>query len=289
MNRRILRRIFSLVIGLVIIYAVILATSFIRQRSLMYVPNFPNRAAPPPPAAVGLDMEVVHTTTQDGLNLLAWFAPPSKAGMPVVVVFHGNAGNLSYRAFIADAFIKKGYGVYLAEYRGYGGNGGTPTEPGFYADGRSAIKWIHEKGYKDSETIIYGESIGTGVAVQMATEFKPKLLILQSAYSSFAEVAKTRFWFLPVDLMLFDRFDSDKKIGQVSAPVLIIHGEVDNIIPIELAKTLFEAAKEPKTFIVLPEASHNDVYAHGAGDKITEWLQQQLQNVNVESQHDSDE
>ncbi len=275
MKSRILRRIFSLVVGLVIIYAVILATSFIRQRSLMYVPNFPNRAAPPAPADVGLEMEVVYATTQDGLSLLAWFAPPSTA-MPVVVVFHGNAGNLSYRAFIADVFIKKGYGVYLAEYRGYGGNGGTPTETGFYADGRAAIKWIREKGYKDSETIIYGESIGTGVAVQMATEFKPRLLILQSAYSSFAEVAKTRFWFLPVDLMLFDRFDSDKKIGQVSAPVLIIHGEVDNIIPIGLAKTLYEATNEPKTFIALPEASHNDVYEHGAGDKITEWLQQQL-------------
>lgn len=276
MNTRIARRVFSWLIGLAIIYCVILATSFIRQRSLMYVPNFPSRGVPPAPSSLGLNMEAVQAKTEDGLNLIAWYAPPSKPELPVVLVFHGNAGNLSHRAFIAAAFIRKGYGVYLAEYRGYGGNGGTPTEPGLYADGRSAINWLAEKGHTTGDIVIYGESLGTGVAVQMAAEYQPKLLILQSGFSNFADVAKTKFWFLPVDLMLLDRFDSAAKIQHISAPVLVIHGEADNVIPIKLAKKLFDAANEPKIFISLPEASHNDVYRYGAGDKILEWAQNQL-------------
>lgn len=277
MNIKISHRISSWLVGLAIVYSVVLVTSFIKQRSLIYVPNFPNRAAPPAPVAVGLDMQVVSVKTEDGLSLIAWYAAPTKAGLPVVTVFHGNAGNLSHRAFIAEAFIKKGYGVFLAEYRGYGGNRGTPTESGLYADARSAISWLNSKGFKNSDIVIYGESIGAGVAVQVATEFKPKMLILQSAYSTFSDVAKSRFWFLPVDILLLDRFESIAKIAKVNAPVLIIHGERDNIIPINLAKDLFEAAREPKTFISIPKASHNDVYKYGAGEQITEWMQDKLQ------------
>lgn len=255
---------------LLLVYFAAVAFLYATQRSIMYVPA---TQPLPPPAQMGLPaMEAVTTKTEDGLNLVAWFAPPRDAEKPVVAVFHGNAGSIAGRIHIAEVLLGRGYGVFLAEYRGYGGNPGAPDEEGLYRDGRAAVAWLEEKGYKPKDLAIYGESIGTGVAVQIAAEIQPGYLILQSPFSSAVDVAIERFTIMPARLMVRDRYENGLKIGRIGAPLLIVHGERDTLIRIGLGKKLFEKANEPKTFVTIAGAGHNDMYRNGAGGKIVEWL-----------------
>lgn len=267
------QRVRKIIFSLIGIYLGLTLVMFLLQRQLLYYP-FPE--PPGAPSKIGLDMQVVNVTTDDGLKLLAWYAPPKNKDLPVVLVYHGNGATIAYRGPIASAMMKKGYGVFLCEYRGFAGNPGSPTEQGLYTDGRAAIKWLQGKGYKDSQLVYYGESLGSGVAVQMALEKPPVALVLQSSYSSTVDVASHKYWFLPVNLLMLDRFESISKIAKVKVPLLVIHGDADTFIPIALPKKLFEAANQPKEFISLPGAGHNDTYDHGAGPAITGWIEKQL-------------
>ncbi len=269
-------RILKCIAGLVAVYLVVVVGYYFGQRSMMYFPELPDSNPVPKPATVGLAMQEVKYKTADGLELVAWFAPPKETGGFVVVVYHGNAANIAYRAPMAAEMMQHGYGVMMPEYRGFGGNPGTPTEEGFYADARAAIKWLEEKGYGAKRLIPYGESIGTGVAVQIATEIQPPLLVLQSPFTSFVDLANHYVPVLPAELMLKDRYDSLAKIGKVRSAVLVIHGDSDTVIPLEFAKRFFDAANEPKQFITLPKAGHNDMYQYGAGPRISAWMDKQL-------------
>jgi fermentation-respiration switch protein FrsA (DUF1100 family) len=257
------------------IYLFVVVGVYFYQRSMEY---FPYNAPLGAPKDAGVpEMSEVHAKTADGLDLVAWFAPPKNRSGRVVVLFHGNGGNIVMRADKARMLIDRGYGVFLAEYRGFGGNPGSPSEQGLYEDGRAAIQWVENKGYKKDQIVIYGESIGTGVAVQMALEIQPKILILEAPFSSAAEVAKDAYHhLLPVDLLMKDRFDSIDKIGGIKTDLLVIHGTADVIVPMKFGVRLFDAANRPKRLFVVHGGNHTNLYNFGAGEKIAAWLDQQI-------------
>jgi fermentation-respiration switch protein FrsA (DUF1100 family) len=207
--------------------------------------------------------------TEDGHSLGAWFVPgEGEEPAPAVVVFNGNAGNRSMRADLAEALSGSGLAVLLFDYRGYGGNTGYPTEKGLLKDARAARAWLEKRDDVDPGRIVYfGESLGAGVAVKLAAERPPAVLVLRSPWTSLVDVARKHYWFLPVGTLLKDRYPSLDLIGKVDAPLLVIAGEYDSIIPEEQSRRLFEAANEPKRYVLVPRADHND-YVLLAGETL---------------------
>lgn len=268
-----------------IIYLSAVAYMYFNQRSLQYAPDAISIGTP---AEAGVpSMQVVTTKTDDGLELVNWYAPPASENGKIIVFFHGNAGSIKGRAYKAADFIAKGYGFMLVEYRGYGGNKGFPTEEGFYKDARAALKWLEEQGHQPSQLIFYGESIGTGVAVEMAVEKQPAQVILEAPFTSAADVARSRYGWLPVDLLMKDRFDSIKKITTIKSPLLILHGDNDLVVPFNEGKLLYEKANEPKLFSEFTGGGHSDLYHYGAAQRIFDWLDLQVVKTAPES-NDSD-
>ena len=249
-------------------YIIAVGAVFFLQRNLMY---FPSGALPIPAAAGVPEMEVVQFDTSDGLTLTSWYGRAAP-GKPTIVLFHGNAGYIASRTFKARVMLDAGYGVLLAEYRGYGGNPGRADEDGLYADGRAALDYLASQGVDADHLVLYGESLGTGVAVQLASERALAGLILEAPFTSATDIAASVYWFLPVRLLLLDRFESLDKIKKVEVPVLVVHGERDRVIPVEHGKRLFAAANEPKHSVIYPQAGHVDLYNHGAGTAVLDFL-----------------
>jgi fermentation-respiration switch protein FrsA (DUF1100 family) len=191
-------------------------------------------------------MEAVETRSADGLRLLAWYHAPPTDSSPVLVYFHGNAGHIGHRADRARPYIDAGFGVLLVEYRGYGGNPGRPTEDGLYADARAAVDFLTQQDVAPDRMVLYGESLGTAVAVQIARERDCAALVLEAPFTSVAAVAQSRYWMFPVRHLVVDKFDSLAKIGTLRCPLFVMHGEADGVVPIRFGRQLYEAAKEPK-------------------------------------------
>lgn len=253
-------------------YVLFLIVLFFAQRTLIY---HPDKSTPIPIKGI----EIVKVKTSDGLNLEGWYIPGSDPKGKTILFFHGNAGHYGDRFGKALEFTGNGYNVLLVGYRGYGGNEGYPSEEGLYSDARAYIKFLtDEKNIPVEDVILYGESLGTGVAVQIATEYPVSSLIFETPYSSLYEIAKKDYFFVPVVYMLKDRFMSTDKIGKISCPLLILHGEKDTIIPLVFSKKLFDKAREPKTFIEFPEGTHHNLYQLGASRKILDFLSQTLKN-----------
>ncbi|MFH1158532.1 MAG: alpha/beta hydrolase [Pseudomonadota bacterium] len=258
---------------LILVYLGVAGMVYFSQRILQYAPN---RNYPGKPSDNHVaEMKELRVRTEDGLDLLAWFAPPRKKDGKVIVLYHGNAGHIGDRAGKMRLFTRAGYGVYLCEYRGYGGNRGSISEEGLYKDARSALKWLDANGYPAAQWILYGESIGSGPAVQMAKEFQPELLVLESPFSSALDVARGVYFWLPVDLLMKDKFDNMSRIKDVRSSLLIVHGEEDYVIPQSFARKLYDAANHPKQLVVIDGGHHNDLYEHHAGHIILEWLEKQ--------------
>jgi fermentation-respiration switch protein FrsA (DUF1100 family) len=215
----------------------------------------------PTPGEIGLtDVEPVTFETTDGLRLSGWFVAASEPSPHVtVLVFNGNAGNRAHRAPLAAAFHRHGLQVLLFDYRGYGGNPGTPTEKGLAADSRAARAYLAGRSDVDASRIVYfGESLGTAVAVDLAVDHPPAALVLRSPFTSAADVGQHHYPFLPVRLLLRDRFAAIDRIQRIQVPILVIAGGHDRIVPIDSSRRLYEAAVAPKTLLVLPDADHND-------------------------------
>jgi hypothetical protein len=263
------RILFFLMLG----YAFLVVMVYFGQRYLQYAPD---RGYPGKPADNDAgNMQELRVRTEDGLGLLAWFAPPRNKDGKVIILYHGNAGHIGHRAAKMQQFIRRGYGVYLCEYRGYGGNRGSISEDGLYKDARSALKWLEANGYPPSQWIFYGESLGSGPAVQMAVEFQPKILILESAFSSALDVAREVYPWLPVTYLMKDKFDNLSKIKSIRSSLMMIHGDEDPVIPPQLAQKLYDAANHPKELVMIDGGHHNDLYEHFAGSIILEWLETQ--------------
>lgn len=213
-----------------LIYLSILLFLYFMQRSMIYHPN----ATRPEPAAWNVpDMAAVTLKTHDGLALLGWWKPPIDDG-PVIVFFHGNGGHIGYRGAKARLFLDQGYGVLLVAWRGYSGNAGSPTEEGLYADGKAALRFLTNQGIKKSQTVLYGESLGSGVAVELASQGSGSALVLEAPFTSLTEAAAGRFPIFPVRWFVKDRYDSQSKIAKVTVPLLVVHGERDVVLPLSL-------------------------------------------------------
>lgn len=262
---------------LILAYCIAVIALYCLQRKMMY---FPSQKMVSPEEAGVPEMQEVILMTPDKLALKSWYAPPreSKAGDSFTIVyFHGNAGGIADRAQKIRPYLEHGYGILLVEYRGYSGNKGVPNEHGLYNDGRAALSFLSSKGVVPKRVVIIGESLGTGVAVQMATELSIGALVLEAPFTSTVDVAEDIYWFVPVKWLMKDRFESVSKIDKVSAPVLIIHGGQDTIIPIELAEILFSKANDPKEALYIAEAGHNDLTRFGSTMKIITFLRAQME------------
>ncbi len=264
------RWVVRLVKAVLVAYVAVLVILFVLQRQLL----FPAGKEPPSLERAGLAslMEPVRIVTADGLDLLAWYHSPPNQNAPLIVLFHGNGGTMEIRAAKAKTYISAGFGVLLPEYRGYGGNPGSPSEAGLYADGRAALAFAATQGIAPDRRILLGESLGTGVAVQMATEQRVAALVLEAPYTSIADVAQSDFPLLPVWWLVRDRFDSEAKIARVGVPLFVIHGERDGTIPVKFGRALFAAASEPKEAMWLPDAGHGVIGKHAVDAAVLDFL-----------------
>ena len=233
-------------------YAATVALAAIFQRRLQY---FPMGAVRTPSAAGVPEMRVVALCTDDGLDLRAWWAPPAP-GRATLVYFPGNAGNLSFRAPLVRPYLDAGLGVLLIAWRGFEGNPGQPTEAGLYRDAHAALAFLRAQAIAPQRTVLYGESLGTAVAVQVASETTVAAVILDAPFTSLVDVAAHHFWFLPVRPLMRDRYESAARIAALGAPLLILHGSRDTVVPIEFGRRLFDAAAEPKAMVVIEGAGH---------------------------------
>lgn len=247
----------TLLATVLVIYLAIMALMWAKQRSLMYYPD----AHMLPPASYGLhEYSAATLTTRDGLTLTFWQHLPQQGNAPVILYFHGNGGHLGYRAELLRAWADAGYGVLALSYRGYGGNPGAPTLHGLYADAHALLAYAQETlQLPPQQLIYYGESLGSGVASELAALVAPRMLVLASPYTSIADRAGELYPWLPVRLLLKDNFAPMAYIHRVHAPVLIIHGDRDTIVPLAHGKRLFDAANEPKRLAALPGIGHNDM------------------------------
>jgi fermentation-respiration switch protein FrsA (DUF1100 family) len=237
------------------------------QRALLYFPT----GARTPPAAAGLpQVEEVKLDTSDGEQVIVWHRPP-RANRPVVLYFHGNAGALHTRAARFADLTSDGTGLVALSYRGFGGSSGRPTEDGLIRDATAAYRFATER-YDANRIVLWGESLGTGLAVAIAAEHPVAGVILESPFTSTADVAAAIYWFMPVRLLMKDQFHSDERIARVTAPVLIMHGERDATVPIEYGEELFAMATAPKQFVRFPDGAHNNLDAFGALDAVRAFL-----------------
>jgi uncharacterized protein len=232
---------------------------YFTQRSLMYFPETVRTS----PAAAGLpQVEEITLTTADGEHLVAWHAPP-RDNKPVVLYLHGNGGSLRYRAERFEKLIDAGIGLVAVEYRGYGGSTGSPSERGLIADGEAAYAFAAAH-YQASRIVVWGESLGTGVAVALAAEKPVGRVILEAPFTSAEEVAARRYWFMPVRLLMSDQFRSDARIGKVTAPLLILHGVKDQTVPFAMGQRMFALANQPKHIVRFLDGGHDDLDNNGA-------------------------
>jgi len=238
------------------------------ERGITYRPD-PVRIAPEAAGLAGVRERII--TTEDGARLLAWQAD-ARPGQPTILLFHGNANGLAYRAGRVRAFQAAGYGVLMVAYRGYAGSTGTPTEAAILADAALAYRTLRADGIPARDIVLYGESLGTSVAVHTAIGRTVRAVILEAPFTSMVDAWRQFAPWLPVDALLRDRFDSARIIARLTAPLLVIHGRRDGLVGFALGETLFRLAPQPKRFVAFPEAGHTDLFAHGAGDVIRRFL-----------------
>ncbi|MDX2204359.1 MAG: alpha/beta hydrolase [Hyphomicrobiaceae bacterium] len=260
----------KVIAGLLALYVLVVLAGYMLQRRLMYFPS-PERMTPAQAGLSGVEERVL--TMPDRVRVIAWYAK-AKPGKPTVLYFHGNAGNLAMRAYRIQAYMELGWGVYMMSYRGYAGSGGRPTEKDNVADARIAYGALLLEGVDAGSVVLYGESLGSGVAARLATERKAAGLVLEAPYTSIVAMAKLAYPLLPAEWLLIDRYETDKALPQVQMPVLILHGRLDGVIPVAMGEALLARANAPKAIVVFPDGAHSNLYAPGrdAQLKVRDWL-----------------
>ncbi|MGH6770150.1 MAG: alpha/beta hydrolase [Xanthobacteraceae bacterium] len=234
------------------------ALMYVAQRSLMY---FPETIRVAPAEAGFAEAEEVVLKTTDGEQVIAWHVAP-RENRPVVLYFHGNGGALRYRIDRFKALIERGDGLLALSYRGYGGSTGRPTEEGILNDAAAAYAFARER-YPAERIVLWGESLGTGVAVALAAEHPVARLVLEAPFLSALDIAARAYPFAPVRWLMKDQFRSDLRIANVTAPVLIIHGDRDAVVPIASGQRLYQLIKGPKRFMPITGGGHENLGGFG--------------------------
>ena len=263
------------ILTLVFFYILLVIVVFFFQRNLLYHPsvnNYLKNQVIHEPA----EIEKVKITTEDKIELLGWFYNKNINKFKTILFFHGNAGSLENRTYKLNHFKDLEVNFLIIAWRGFSGNKGQPNENGLYKDAESAIKWLKMKGINEENIILYGESLGTGVAVEVAQNKKYAGVILESPFTSMVNMGKKYYPFFPVHFLLKDKFESHKKIKNISVPILIMHGEVDKIVPYAMGKKMYELANEPKFFYSQEYGDHMIEY----DEKLLLALKKFIQSLN---------
>lgn len=264
------RRMLPWLVAAVAVYVVVVLAFWIGQDRLIY---YPGREPGPPPASTTLDLREEWIDTKDGERIHAWLAIPRRsqaAGSTKlaggVLVCHGNAGNIASRLLLAETFGEWGFATLLFDYRGYGGSSGKPSEEGTYLDAEAAFDRLEILlGDGERRIVAYGESLGGAVAIELALRKKVARVVVEDTFTSLAEIASGLYPWLPVRTFLRQRYDSIAKVGKLTVPLLVIHSPVDDLVPFALGKKLFEAAREPKTFLETGGAHNEGGFLDGEG------------------------
>ena len=229
-------------------YFIIILFVYFYQRNLLYHPSENNYLND----KITFNYEEIFIETDKNINLKSWFIKKDLNKFKTILIFHGNAGNLFNRVYKLNELNKLDVNILLISWRGFSGNKGKPTEKNLYHDAEEAVKWLNNRGAISKNIILYGESLGTGVATELGTSNAFGGIILESPFTSIANAAKIYYPYLPVNIILKDRYDSIGKIKNITTPILIMHGKKDNIVPQKMGLELYEKANQPK-FSYFPE------------------------------------
>jgi len=242
MFKKFRKNLLQLVLIIFFLYFFVLVFLYFYQRNLLYHPNENNYSGD----KISVDIKKVKIQTSDNIELLGWYHEKNLKDYKTLVYFHGNAGSLENRIHKLNHFRDMSVNFLIIAWRGFSGNEGKPSESGLYEDGESAIKWLVKKGVDEKNIVIYGESLGTGVATHLSQNKEFAGVILETPFTSMIDAAKKFYPYIPVGLLLKDKFENKNKIKNIKSPILIMHGEKDQIVPFEMGKKMFEIANEPK-------------------------------------------
>ncbi len=268
----------QVIVALAVLYGLVVVGGRLAHRHFVYKPDHSYvRPADVDLADAGLTaadlagVEEVKLKAPDGVTLIAWYAA-ADAGKPTIVFFTGNGGSTATHADKFAEIHRHGYGLLMLNYRGYGGSEGKPTEADNVADAGLAYDALRGRGIAPEDIVIYGESIGTSVATQLAAKRSARALVLEAPFTNIVDVARKTWWFLPLNFVLVDQYRTIDVIGRVHMPLFVVHGSKDSVIDISLGEKLFAAANDPKRMEIFPEADHNDLFEYGAFDAVDRFL-----------------
>ena len=256
----------------VVIYFFILISTYLFQRNLLYHPGENNYSGD----QLTVFIEKVKIKTEDNIELMSWYHSKNLNNYKTILFLHGNAGSLENRIHKINHFKDMNVNFLLISWRGFSGNDGKPTEKGLYQDAKSAVTWLKSKGISENDIVIYGESLGTGVATEIAQNKNFGGVILESPFTSMVDAGKDKYPYLPVRLLLKDKYESDKKIKNINSPILIMHGKVDNIVPFHMGKKMYELANQPKYSYFSQYDDHMMEY----NEKLLEVLREFIESLN---------
>ncbi len=260
-------------LGLLLVLALLVhfGAQAIQQR-LLYAPDTRRTS----PADAGLpDVEERELVMRDGTRILTWWGA-AKTSRPTLLYFHGNGGSFVTRSERIRKYMTHGYGVVMMTYRGFGGSGGAPSEKANVSDAKEVYDAVRASGMPANQIVLYGESLGSGIAVQVASEKDVAGLILDAPYTSIVDLAALHYPHLPARWLMTDRYETLKSASKVNAPALIVHGEADDIIPVSMSAGVAATLKGPVQRNTFPGAGHSDHYQFGSYDVIYAWLATQF-------------
>lgn len=258
----------NLFLALLIIFALFCIVARLLHRYFLYMPD---RARVDPREAGVTGVEEIVFKSANGKRLIAWYRP-AEQGKRTLLYFPGNSGNVAARAGKIRAMAADGFGVFIVNYRGYGGSASRPTEKRLVRDAVSAYDTLRGLGVPPRDIVVYGESLGTGVATQLCQQREAEALVLESPFTSVVDVGKLAWPLLPLHQIMVDQYRTIDRIDSLHVPLFIVHGGRDAVIPLDMARRVFHTANEPKTLTVIPRAGHNDLFEQGAWARVRDFL-----------------
>ena len=266
------KKILQIFLILFFLYSTFLVFLYFYQRNLLYHPNENNYSGD----NLTVEIEKIKIPTSDNLQLNGWFHEKNLSEYKTIIYFHGNAGTLDNRIHKLNHFKDMDINFLIIAWRGFSGNKGKPTEDGLYTDGKSAISWVLKQGVKEKNIVLYGESLGTGIVSEIAQNKNFAGVILETPFTSMVDAAKKFYPYIPINLLLKDKYENEKKVPNIDIPVMIMHGEKDTIVPFSMGKKIFEIANEPKYSYFTKYDNHMMEY----NDKLINALKRFLKSLN---------